>query len=323
MNARAPLAKVAAGALLALAPLVAFAPATARAERCAASAQAKALKERGDSSMEHGRPAEALPLYERAFDACHDPAVLYNLARVHLALADFPRALEYFERFDAEAPAELKSRVPGLAGLITEQRGKVTTVRITSNVPGARVRLREKTVGTTPLEGPLRVNAGKATLEVSADGYATFTREVSLPPGGSASFEAKLVARSVTGVLVVRSPVEEALVFVDGNPFGKVPIEHDVVVGAHRVLVRKDGYREAEREVTLVKGERKELTLTPEYIAPITHKWWFWGGVAAVVAAGVVTTVVVVNTEKSPDRGTFEPGTVVVGASRPLGGVRF
>ncbi len=286
--------------------------------RCGAAAQARTLKERGDSLMESGRSAEALPAYEQAFAACKDPALLYNLGRAHLALADFPKALEYFERFSAEAPSELKGRVAGLARLIEEQRGKVSTLVLTSNVPGARVRLREKTLGTIPLSGPMRVNAGKAVLEVTAEGYLTFSREVVLPPGGSTTLEANLTARTQTGVLAVRSPVPDVLVFVDGSPFGKAPIEHDFAVGAHRVLVRRDGYREAERAVSLARNERKEVTLTPEYITPITSKWWFWTGVVGVVAAGVVTTVVVVRTEKSPDRGTFEPGTVVVGTSHPI-----
>ncbi len=285
---------------------------------CPQQVEAGALKEKGDRAMDTGRPAEALSAYEQAFSMCKEPALLYNLAKVHVALADSPRALAYFEQFDRDAPAKLKERTPQLQQFIEEQRGKVASVTVTSSVPGARVRIREKTVGETPFSAPLRVNAGKALVEVAAEGYLPFSKEVDLPAGRVTVVAARLVSRNQSGVLVVKSPVEDTLVFVDGSPFGKAPVEHEVAVGSHRVLVRRDGYREVDRQVSLALGERKELTLSPEYIRPLTQKWWFWTGVGVALAAGVTTTLVVLNTEKSPDRGTLAPGSVVAGTSYPF-----
>ena len=285
---------------------------------CPQQAEAEALKEKGDDALDIGRPAEALEPYEQAYSMCKGPALLYNLAKVHLALSDFPKALAYFEQFDREAAAKLKERTPQLQQFIEEQRGKVASVTVTSNVPGARVRIREKTMGETPFAAPLRVNAGKALVEVVAVGYLSFTKEVDLPAGKVTVVDARLVSRTQVGILVVKSPVQDVLVFVDGSPFGKAPVEHEVAIGKHRVLVRREGYREVDRQISLELGERKELTLAPEYIRPLTQKWWFWTGVGVALAAGVTTTLVVLNTEKSPDHGTFGVGPMVAGASHPI-----
>lgn len=317
------------GASFLLASVMVMAPTSAWAQQpaapqteaqCAQEAKVKELKDKGNEAMEGGRPPEALAAYEEAFSICKQPALLYNLGRVHLAREDYPKALQYLEQFDREAPPELKARVPGLQKLIDEQRARVGSVVITVNVPGAKVRIREKSVGETPFAGALHINAGKAVVEVVAEGYFTFTKEVDVPAGKETVLDVKLSSRNQFGMLVVKSPVKDALVFVDGRPIGKAPVEHEVSIGKHRVLVRREGYREADQQVTLAQGEKKELSLTPEYITPLTQKWWFWTTIGAVVAAGTVTTIVVLNTEKDPDRGTLPPGVVVAGASH---GIRF
>ena len=47
-------------------------------------------------------------------------------------------------------------------------------------------RIRDRAVGTCPLSSPVSVNAGNAHLEVSAEGYFTYERDVELPAGGTA-----------------------------------------------------------------------------------------------------------------------------------------
>jgi hypothetical protein len=101
------------------------------------------------------------------------------------ALGRYPEALEEMERFQAEASPDLKSRVPKLAELIAELRAKITTLSLSSNVGGARVVVYDRVVGTTPLGKPLKLRAGRTTVEVTADGYAPFTRTVELVGGSS------------------------------------------------------------------------------------------------------------------------------------------
>jgi tetratricopeptide (TPR) repeat protein len=290
------------------------------------------LKDKGDEAMEAARPAEALPAYEAALAACGGAegaaaphgasegraALLYNLGRTHLALGDYAKALALFEEFQRAAPPAVIERVPGLEQLIEEQRRRVGALSVSCNVRGATIRVRERSVGQAPLPSSLRLSAGRALVEVSAEGYVTFTKVVELPAGALTKVEATLVPRVQVGTLAVRSSVEDALVFLDGQPYGKAPVESRVPVGAHRVLVRLEGYRDADQQVALAQGERKELTLTPERITPITGRWWFWTTVGAVVAAGAVTTIVAVTSERASEGGNLGAGTIVAGASHPF-----
>src|SRR5205085_1406156 len=130
-----------------------------------------------------------------------------------MALTEYPQALEELQAFDRTAPSDLKQRVPGLPKIIADLRTRVTTVSIGCDVAGARLRLRDRTIGACPLAAPVTVNAGRGTLE------------------------------GETGIL---------------------------------------------------------------------GKWWFWTGVGVVVAGGVAV-VIAVSTEKSPDKGTVQPGVVVGG----------
>src|SRR5258706_3080976 len=134
-------------------------------------ARAADLKQRGDAAMDSLRYGEAVDAYARAYALTKDPALLYNRGRALQALGDFPAALEALEGFDASANAELRARVPKLGELLTEVRARVASLALTCNVPGARVLLRDKVVGTTPFRGPLRFTAGPANLEVIAEGY--------------------------------------------------------------------------------------------------------------------------------------------------------
>jgi hypothetical protein len=281
-------------------------PATTPEER------ARDLKSLGDRAMDAGRPADALTAYTEAYRISPDPALLYNRGRALLALGEYPDALAEVEKFDEAAPADLKARVPGLPKLLAELRQKVSTLSLTCAAPGARVRLRDRTLGSCPLRGPVRGAAGKATLEVSSEAYFPYSREVELPPGGLVSLEVVLVSRTTSGILVVKSPVAGTAVSVDGARAGVVPVEITVQPGSHRVELVHDGYNRAETTTLVGAGERKQLDVALDPEASVFSRWWFWAGVGVVVAGGVAITAAAL-TEKSPSRGTIDPGVVSAG----------
>ena len=84
-------------------------------------AQASALKRKGDAEMDLLHYAEALASYSEAYELTHDPALLYNRARVLEALERFSEALDTLERFGTEGSPELRARVPKLKELMGEK----------------------------------------------------------------------------------------------------------------------------------------------------------------------------------------------------------
>ena len=268
------------------------------------------FKRRGDAFLTERKYVEALEAYDKAYALSPNPAIDYNRGRALQFLARYPEALDAFERFWREATDDLKARVPGVQGVLVELRRKVARVAITCDVPAARILLGGKAVGQAPLDKPIRVNAGKTSVEILADGYFPFRRDVELRGNDAENrVEARLASRSTSSVLLVRSTVQQSDVFVDGSRIGQVPAEAVLAAGMHPVRVVHDGYLDATTQVVLRAGEQKELTLDPEKAPPFTARWWFWTALGVIIVGGGVTTIaILLTTERGPPVGDFTPG---------------
>jgi hypothetical protein len=272
-------------------------------------AQAAKLKRDGDAAMVALRHDEALEAYSQAYEILRDPALLYNRGRALEGLGRFPEALEQLEAFDAQAPAQLKARVPALTELLAEVRARIATLTLSCNIEGARILVGDRVVGTTPLAGPLKLNAGPTQVQVEAEGYIPFRSTVELPGGGALAVDARLSPRSRKGILVVRSSVTGARVTIDGHSVGNVPAETSLSAGTHRILVESDGYIAASMSALIVAGDRKQVDVALNPAQPIVTRWWFWTGIGAVVVAGAVLTSVLLK-EGAADEGTIPPRQV-------------
>jgi hypothetical protein len=260
--------------------------------------------------MESLRYADALTAYAQAYALTHDPALLYNQGRAEQALGQFPAALASFERFALDAPPDLRARVPLLDELVADVRKHVAHLAIRCDTQGARVLVRDRVVGTTPLAGPLDLNAGYAAIEVDAEGYQPFRRDVDLEGATQTVVDVALVPKKLTAFLRVESQAAAAVVSVDGQPIGNAPVEVVVAPGTHRVAVHRGGFQDATTSVVLALGEHKDVALDLERNPPITKRWWFWTGVGVVVTAGVITAAALLI-ERSPSHGDgFTPNQV-------------
>lgn len=258
--------------------------------------------------MDSLRYEEAIAKYTESFAASGDPAVLYNRGRVYQARSEFPEALADIERFDKEATPELRGRVQQLAGLLAELRAKVATLSLKVNVAGARVLVRNRLVGTTPL-APIKLNAGSAVVEVTMEGYAPFRRELDLVGGGTLDLEAALVAKERSGILAIRT-TGSGTVFVDGKPVGAPPVEAVVEPGPHKILVRSEQNKDTETSTVVAAGERKDLLVDLEQRPSLVSRWWFWTGVGVVVVGGAVLGYALLSERAAPQGDQFAPAQV-------------
>ncbi len=274
-----------------------------------AQARAAELKRRGDAAMDSIHFSEAVDAYAQAYAITKDPALLYNRGRALEALGDFPGALDALEKFDAAASADLKTRVPKLAELLMDLRARVSSLRLTCNVAGARVLVREKIVGLTPLADALRVTQGTATIEVTADGYLPYRNTVTLPSGGALVLDVTLTRGAKTSVLVLRSSVPGTIATVDGKVVGNPPVEVQVEPGSHKIGARAEGHADLETLAVVAQGDQKEIDLQLKPKGGITTKWWFWTGLGVVVAGGAAVSAALLI-ERKPSSGDLSPGTV-------------
>ncbi len=273
---------------------------------------AAAAKKRGDELMLGGKAAEALSAYAEAYALRKDPALLYNRGRAYQALGDYPASLDQLEMFDREATPELRARVPGLVVLMTDVRSHVSTLALTCDVAGAEVRLRDRTLGITPVAS-LRVTSGKGRVELAKDGYFTVVRELELPPGGSASVDVHLVSKQTSGQITIGSPAGPARVTVDAETRGTTPVEIVLAAGSHRLELTRDGYEKVETSFVVTAGEKRELGFPMERSSTLLRQWWFWTGLGVLAVGGTIGAYVALTTERSPDSGSIPPQRISLG----------
>lgn len=171
----------------------------------AADTSVSELKARADRAMDRGEFAQALSSYRQAYAESPTPALLYNMGRAEEMLGNYAEALNDLETFDANASPELKAKVPRLHALIERLRARVARLEIRSNVAGALITVRGQPRGTTSIARPLALVPGRATIELSAEGYWPVRRDLVLEEGKLQLLEVTLARKPLSAIAGVTS----------------------------------------------------------------------------------------------------------------------
>jgi hypothetical protein len=267
--------------------------------------RAKERKLEGDRMMDSLRYADARAAYNEAYALNPEPALLYNLGRTLEALDRLPEALEKLELFRTSAPPELLAKVPGLKDRIAGIQKRISQLTIKVNVEGARILVREAVAGKSPLDKPLILKAGKASVVIEAEGYFPYQVNVDLPGGGGYVLDAQLSSKEKSGRILVKAPKTNVSVTLDGRALGQAPVETFAAAGTHKILARHPDHSDYTTSIIVKAGEERSVMVTLGD-PPLYKRWWFWTAVGAVVVGGTVTTIVVLS-ERSPDQGDIAP----------------
>lgn len=270
--------------------------------------RAVALKATGDAALEEGRYEEAIAAYDKAAAIEPHAVLAYNRGRALQGLGRYGAALDAIELFQRSAAPELLARVQHLDTLLKELRDHVAELQLDCPVSGARVSFGTELLGTTPLPGTVRVNAGSSKLRVQAQGYAPYEVTLDLSGGALRRVRVELV-RSGTAELLVGARPQNAEIFLDGTFRGRAPFKLSLEPGTHEVLATNPGYEPVRRQLLLAAGERRAVDLSLEQTPSLLSRWWFWTGVG-VVLVGTVATTVAITSERSPHGGNIAPGVV-------------
>lgn len=269
------------------------------------------LRSEGNEAMLAMRYSDALDHYQKALALQPEEVGLYySIARAQQFIGDYPDALGSLETFEARANADVRSKVGKLDDLYALIRPRVSTLELTGAESGARVIVRDKVLGTTPL-APTRLPAGATTLQVELDGFFAETRDIVLPGGGILKVDVPLHRRSNSSLLAITSSPTGARIAVDGQELGTTSPRFELALpaGAHQIVASHDGYDDANLSLMLNAGATREVAVPLEKSRSVFTRWWFWTAVGAAVAGGVVLTYAL-TTEKAADHGTLAPGQV-------------
>ncbi|RLF80737.1 hypothetical protein DRN44_06785 [Thermococci archaeon] len=152
--------------------------------------------------------------------------------------------------------------------IIQDSNATVTTIigpgtlEISSSPSGAKIYVNGEYKRVTPLT--LSLMPGTYEVRITKDGYEDYTGMVGVKTGETRSISVTL--KPVYGFLSVNSNPPGAEVYINGNYAGTTPLEdYKLSPGEYEVKIKKDGYEEYSKIVTITAGKTTTFSalLTP------------------------------------------------------------
>lgn len=167
----------------------------------------------GIGARRAGNDEQALALFTQAWEAGHAPRARAQMGLAEQALGQFVEAEAHLAEAAAVAgDAWIVSHRAALADGLLAVRAHLGSLDVRADRPGVQLRVNGHDAGTLPLAQPLRLLPGAATVEVSAPGFVSNTRTVTVTAAQLSRESFELVPVPVAAVTVVQvvRPVQPA-----------------------------------------------------------------------------------------------------------------
>ena len=133
----------------------------------------------------------------------------------------------------------------------------MATVSVTCPTPAVSLYVDKKSVGTIPWTGSLK--EGMHLIEAKKDGYRSQQRTINLSQQQKLDVAFTELA-AIQGNLSVNYKPFGADVYIDGNKVGQSPrVFNGLLVGNHKVEIKKDGYGTECKQVNILEGQTATL----------------------------------------------------------------
>lgn len=177
----------------------------------------------------------------------------------------FRLKIEGYEEFEGEA--EVREGEVSIAFthlLAIPPRG---VIRVSSEPPGALVILDGKEVGLTPIEIPA-VPVGRRGLALKLEGYKPHRLEVEVEPRKVREVRVRL--EPLLAKVRFETEPDGARIFLSRKFLGLSPVEAELPVGEHELIVELEGYARVRRRVAIEPGEQKVGVILESLLGTIT-----------------------------------------------------
>ncbi len=145
----------------------------------AQTAEVQGLVRAGLDLRRERRDEEALATFRRAWELSHGPRERAQMGFAEQALGRWTDAEDHLrEALSASTDPWVAERREVIEEALTEVDAHLGTLEVRGNVPGAEVRIDGRIVGALPFARPVRVRAGRVSMEVSAAERVAVRREV-------------------------------------------------------------------------------------------------------------------------------------------------
>ena len=133
----------------------------------------------------------------------------------------------------------------------------MATVSVTCPTPAVSLYVDKKSVGMIPWTGSLK--EGMHLVEVKKDGYRSQQRTINLSQQQKLDVAFTELA-AIQGNLSVNYKPFGADVYIDGKKIGQSPrVFNGIMVGSHKVEIKKDGYSTDSKTVNILEGQTATL----------------------------------------------------------------
>ena len=133
----------------------------------------------------------------------------------------------------------------------------MATVSVTCPTPAVSLYVDKKSVGTIPWTGSLK--DGMHLIEAKKEGYRSQQRTINLSQQQKLDVAFTELA-AIQGNLSVNYKPFGADVYIDGNKVGQSPrVFNGLLVGNHKVEIKKDGYGTESKTVNILEGQTATL----------------------------------------------------------------
>ncbi|WP_455052021.1 SUMF1/EgtB/PvdO family nonheme iron enzyme [Leyella stercorea] len=133
----------------------------------------------------------------------------------------------------------------------------MATVSVTCPTPAVSLYVDKKSVGMAPWTGSLK--EGMHLIEVKKEGYRSQQRTINLSQQQKLDVAFNELA-AIQGNLSVNYKPFGADVYVDGKKIGQSPrVFNGIMVGNHKVEIKKDGYGTESKTVNILEGQTATL----------------------------------------------------------------
>ena len=134
----------------------------------------------------------------------------------------------------------------------------MATVSVTCPTPAVSLYVDKKSVGTIPWTGSLK--EGMHLIEAKKEGYRSQQRTINLSQQQKLDVAFNELA-AIQGNLSVNYKPFGAEVYIDGNKVGQSPrVFNGLLVGNHKVEIKKDGYGTDSKTVSILEGKTASLS---------------------------------------------------------------
>ena len=133
----------------------------------------------------------------------------------------------------------------------------MATVSVTCPTPAVSLYIDKKSVGTIPWTGSLK--EGMHLVEAKKEGYRSQQRTINLSQQQKLDVAFNELA-AIQGNLSVNYKPFGADVYIDGKKIGQSPrVFNGLLVGSHKVEIKKDGYGTDSKQVNILEGQTATL----------------------------------------------------------------